>query len=159
MPTPRKPKIDPTDRTSDPAHLAGPTAFALVLDIDYTTMHEWTRNGGPPGFPDPDDWKETAKRRVPQWRLSTMWHYADHHHRPGRRQPGAGRPATAHRYAGDPRLTRARQALAQHPNATRQALAEDLHHTQPTTSVRVWLEILTTARKHPHDNHQEKPAP
>lgn len=149
MPTPRKPKFDPTDRTQDPNILAGPAAFAKILGHSTTnTISHWVAGTGgmmqPERFPEPEDWDELPTRRRPLWRLATMWRFADEA-APTVGHAG-GRPALPHPYADDPRLTRAREDRHEHPGTTLAAAADRLHTNDPTTSHRTWLNIAQTAR-------------
>ncbi|MBH1939232.1 hypothetical protein I5Q34_34090 [Streptomyces sp. AV19] len=78
-------------------------------------------------------------------------------HRPADGQPRRGRRTgtrdeNAHPYQGDPRLNRARQALADHPDATTAALARILHEgAGADTAPYTWARIIKAARNHPRD--------
>ncbi|WP_331718305.1 hypothetical protein [Streptomyces sp. NBC_00134] len=135
-----------------PADEIGPAEFARILDHKHTKwVSEAARSSTPPqGFPVPDRWEEGPRGRRPIWQRARAQQYAD---TPGLRAPraGAGRPAGRSRvpylYAGDERLTLARQVLAEHPDESNAQLIDRLEQLADTTASRsTWTKILATAR-------------
>ncbi|MFH8350242.1 hypothetical protein [Streptomyces sp. NPDC018045] len=146
--TPPKAKPAPT-----PAGMGGPAEFARICGHSTThTVMDWVRNP-PPGFPEPDAWQDLPSgRRRPYWRTERMRTWAERGR--GRRGQGSGNPGRPrtqpHPYAGDPRLTLARQVLAEHPDATTTELIQHMVQRHPEhCSNAAWTSILTTARQHP----------
>ncbi|MBE9500737.1 hypothetical protein IHE61_31030 [Streptomyces sp. GKU 257-1] len=138
-----------------PDELGGPAAFARICGHkDTTTITRWVKNP-PPGFPEPDQWEELETRRRPLWRLRRMQKFAAN--KPAARR-GAGPPRQGpHRYYNDPRLTLARAALRDHPDASIPTLTHHIRQqwTGPTYSDPTWRDIIRTARQHPDDPDPE----
>ncbi|GAA0439238.1 hypothetical protein [Streptomyces luteireticuli] len=143
---------DQRRRNPKAAGLADRAQLCAAHGISTSTFdrlwHERETNGHPPVFPHPGPrlyWNAAAyarwiKRHRP----------ADGQPRRGRR-PGS-RNDNAHPYQGDPRLDRARQALANDPDATTADLTRTLtQDAGETTSARTWARIIQTARQHPQD--------
>lgn len=146
-----------TTETPGDDDLGGPAAFARVLGHADTSTVSHNLTAPPSGWPEPDDWQDLPSgRRRPLWRYGRMRAYASsqpdqpNRGRGGRRAGSRNNPP--HAYAGDTRLTLARQLLADHPNATNTELIRQLSAQTPgATSHATWTKILTTAREHPKD--------
>lgn len=145
---------------SDEADEVGPAGFARILGHQHTKwVAEAARSSTPPpGFPAPDRWEDGPHGRRPIWQRTRAQTYAN---TPGLRVRGAGggrrpgRPRTVpYTYAGDARLTLARQVLAEHPDEPNSRLIDRLERLSDTRASRsTWTRILTAAR---HTDDQEE---
>uniref|UniRef100_UPI003F49169B hypothetical protein n=1 Tax=unclassified Streptomyces TaxID=2593676 RepID=UPI003F49169B len=141
-------------KPAPPADMGGPADFARICG--HSTPHtimDWVRSS-PPGFPEPDYWHALPSgRRRPYWREERMRQWAeDGRSRHGRAGANPGRPRTAAPYAGDPRLTLARQLLAENPDATTAQLVDLMIQQYPERYSRpTWTRIAATARQNPEE--------
>ncbi|WP_138907329.1 hypothetical protein [Streptomyces chryseus] len=147
------PTIAAADDTG-PDDEIGPADFARILGLKHPKWVSQSALTPPPGFPEPDAWDELPSgRRRPRWRRRRAQAYADTRHTitPTRTGRPVGSGQRAHPYQGDPRLTLARQVLADRPDAKTSELVEEAlkQAGDKTTSARTWTLILKTAREHP----------
>lgn len=132
--------------------LIGPKEFSRILGHADTSTVSKAVKTPPPGWPEPDDWETLPSgRERPKWRRRRALAYRDHRaDRPIRRGRRAGSRNARYPYAGDPRLTLARQLLAERPDATNAELIEELKLSEtPPSSYSTWTKILTSARNYP----------
>ncbi|MEU5959243.1 hypothetical protein [Streptomyces sp. NPDC047525] len=128
----------------------GPAEFARILNHKHTKwVAETAQSSTPPeGFPAPR-WEDGPRGPRPIWKRGAAQQYAERRHEiPLRRGRRTGQPnGPAYMYAGDPRLTLARQVLAEHPDETNSQLTNRLERLAEAPSSRsTWTKILTTAR-------------
>ncbi|MEY9937618.1 hypothetical protein [Streptacidiphilus sp. MAP5-3] len=144
--TTNEPRFD-----GDPDEEVAPAEAARICGFaDSSTVSGYVKNP-PAGWPEPDGWDELPTRRRPRWKRWRLWAYVSE--RPGRGHAGGrpkGRKALAYPYQGDPRLTLAREALAQHPGLANAELIPLLQsQTERDYSRTVWTLILKSARENP----------
>ncbi|MEU1121832.1 MULTISPECIES: hypothetical protein [unclassified Streptomyces] len=134
-----------------PAQEIGPAEFARILGHQHTKwVSESARSSTPPpNFPAPDRWEEGPRGRRPIWQRARAQQYADRRHEtpPRRGRYSRQRNNPPYMYAGDPRLTLARQVLAEHPDESNAQLIDRLELLSDTPSSRsTWTQILSAAR-------------
>ncbi|MEU1133347.1 hypothetical protein ABZ383_26420 [Streptomyces sp. NPDC005900] len=136
----------------------GPAGFARLLGHLHTKwVSEAARSATPPeGFPAPDRWEpKPSGGRRPIWNKDRAQQYADRRHEvtPRRGNYSRQRNNPPYQYAGDPRLTLARQVLAEYPDESNAELIDRLERLSDAPSSRsTWTKILSTAR---HTTDQE----
>ncbi|WP_424212711.1 hypothetical protein ACN20G_11870 [Streptomyces sp. BI20] len=137
------------DFTGDPEETVGPAEAAKVCGFADTSVISGYMKNPPAGWPEPDDWDVLPTRRRPRWKRATLWNYVRNR---APRGQAAGRPAgrsggQAYPYQGDPRLTLARQVLAEHPGARNSELIPLLaERSEKPYSRPTWNNILKSAR-------------
>ncbi|GAA2110132.1 hypothetical protein [Streptomyces synnematoformans] len=135
--------------------LIGPAEFSRILGHADTSTVSKAVKTPPPGWPEPDEWEDLPSgRKRPKWRRWRALAYRDHRaDRPIRRGRRPGSRNARYPYAGDPRLTLARQLLAERSDATNAELIDDLQRRSdpPPSSYSTWTKILTSARSHPQE--------
>ena len=131
----------------------GVAEFARILGHKDNSWVSKAVKAPPAGFPAPDSWGDPDARKRPRWRRHRAETYARTRHlQPIARGRRAGTSLNdlPYPYARDPRLTLARQVLAEHPDARTARLIELMQErSEAPSSASTWTKILTTARQHP----------
>ncbi|MFB7031009.1 MULTISPECIES: hypothetical protein [unclassified Streptomyces] len=149
--------VDRSAAAGDPEQLIGSAEFGRILGHKD---HSWTAKAAaapPPGFPAPATWGDPVGRKRPKWRRGDAVAYAESREeiaaaQPVRRRRAGSTNSQPYMYYGDPRLTLAREVIAQYPDAPQTELIEHLHQRSgQTSSVSTWRKIIVTARDHPED--------
>lgn len=139
-------------RGGTPHEEIGPSEFARILTHKDNSWVSKAAITPPPGFPEPDSWGDPEARKRPRWKRHRAEEYARTRHtapRPRGRRAGSTN-TQPYPYAGDPRLTLARQVLADHPDERTARLIERLAElSDQPASPSTWTKIITTARRHP----------